>query len=87
MDRYPLLDIQDAHRSCDEALDDMAIYVAKLQIDSEGHYPPDGARMMGDIAALRALLDSLLSPAMRKAIAEERKQMDDDAARWEPSSY
>ena len=87
MDKYPLLDIQDAHHGCDEALGDMAYYVEGLQADTEGHYPPDGARLLEDIAALRLLLGSLFSPALKHAIAEERKQMDDDAARWEPSSY
>ena len=87
MTLYPLLDMDDAHRGADEALGDLAWEIERLHIDSEGHYPPDGARLLEDIAALRALLGGLFSVSMQAAIAEERKLMDDDAARWEPSSY
>ncbi|HEY5865112.1 MAG TPA: hypothetical protein VI542_06100 [Candidatus Tectomicrobia bacterium] len=87
MHQYPLLDIQDARKAADEALGDMAYYVETLQADSEGHYPPASLTLLADIAALRELLGSLFSVSMQAAIAEERTQMDEDAARWEPSGY
>jgi len=87
MTLYPLLDMDDAHRGADEALGDLAWEIERLQINSGGHYPPDSAPLLEDIAALRLMLGSLFSPALKHAIAEERKLMDDEAARWEPSSY
>jgi hypothetical protein len=86
-DDFPLLDIQQAVRACDACLAEIIDIIETLHIDCGQDIPPDGLHVLADVAVLRALLADLIPPALQAAIAAEQRQMDDEANRWEPSSY
>lgn len=84
---YPLLAISEAFTDCEGALVAMGRRIRTLLTDTEGEAPPDGWRLLEDIAALRLLLGGLFSPAMKQAIDQEQAAWDADEKRQEPSNW
>ncbi len=68
MDFWPLLDIQAGVQDSDRALADVVACVETLQAESAGHYPPEAAALLANVAAIREMLGWLIPPALQQAI-------------------
>jgi hypothetical protein len=84
-DVWPLLDIRDAVRECDDLLTDLIADVTMLQTDSTGQYPPGAQVFLANIVTLRALLADVFPPALQHTIADEQTVYDEEEARWDVS--
>jgi hypothetical protein len=84
---FPLLDIAKALADADSALADILYYTQVLQADTEGQEPPEASTLLGNVVALRELLQGALPPGLVQAIAEEQALCDDEADRWDAASY
>lgn len=85
MDYWPLLDISEALKDCDRTLAELTDDVETLVAETDAGYPPDAPHLLATLAAMRALLADLMTPALEEAIAGEQAQYEADMARWEAS--
>jgi hypothetical protein len=85
MDFWPLLDIHEAMKDCDRTLSEIVDDVETLVAETDDTYPPDAPHLLATLAALRALLADMLTPALEEAIAGERARYEEELAHWEAS--
>ena len=71
MDYWPLLDIAEALKDCDRTLTEIVDEVETLAAETDDTYPPDAAHLLATLAAMRALLADMMTPALAEAIAGE----------------
>lgn len=82
MQTYPLLDIEQAAKDADRNLVDIVTYVQTLQSESDGQYPPGAETVLVNVAMLREVLAEVFPSELKKAIAQEHKQYEEDEGRW-----
>jgi len=83
MDYWPLLDLHEAVKDCERTLCEIVDDVETLVAEGDDTYPPDAPHLLATLAALRALLADMLTPALEEAIAGEQARYAEDLARWE----
>jgi hypothetical protein len=83
VDFWPLLDIAEAMKDCDRTLTEIVDDVETLVAETDDAYPPDAGHLLATLAAMRALLADLMTPALAEAIAGERTRYEADMAHWE----
>lgn len=82
VDYWPLLDIREALLDCERTLAEIVDGVETLVAEGDAQYPPDAAHLLRTLAAMRAHLADMLTPALHLAIAREQAQYEADLARW-----
>lgn len=82
MDYWPLLDLRDDLRECHRTLDHVPWLVAQMQVDTQGHYPPEAQTLTANVCALQELLGTLLTPALQAEIDKEEAHYADEESKW-----
>ncbi len=83
VDYWPLLDIREALKDCERTLSELTDYVETLVAECDDAYPPDAPHLLRTLAAMRAQLADMLTPALQQAVEAEHAQYEADMARWE----
>lgn len=77
---YPLLEMKRCLAEADASLADAAEMVAMLLLESDGHYPIEGAVILANVVTARAVVAQVLPASMQTEIAMEAIQHADDDA-------
>jgi hypothetical protein len=82
MPYYPLLEIEAVFRDVCRDLGTLAQYIATLQTESAGLYPPDAALVLARVAQAHTLLTGAITPDMQQEITREHQRYAEDEAYW-----